>query len=120
MARPKTATKPTPKAAPKARAKAQPEEKARPARQSSAGRTLIIAEKPSVAADLARALGKFKKEKDWFENDDTVISSAIGHLVEIQYPLAEGEKKPGWNFKVLPLLPGHFDLHPIKRTEDRF
>src|SRR5438094_201137 len=116
MARTTTAVKPAPKAAPKARAKASAEEKSRPARPAGAGRTLIIAEKPSVAADLARVLGRFKKEKDWFENDDYVISSAIGHLVEIQYPLAEGEKKPGWNFKVLPLLPDHFDLHPIKRT----
>lgn len=112
MARKKTAPADAPAKAPaKAAAKSL---------GSGAGKTLIIAEKPSVAGDLARALGKFKKEKDWYENEEYIISSAIGHLVEIQYPLAEGEKKPGWNFKVLPLLPESFALVPIKRTEDRF
>lgn len=126
MARKSTAA-PAAKKAPAAKAasakrapRAAAEAPAQAGRAGAGGRTLIIAEKPSVAADLARALGRFKKEKDWFENDDYVISSAIGHLVEIAYPLAEGEKKPGWNFKVLPLLPDRFDLHPIKRTEERF
>ena len=41
------------------------------------GKTLIIAEKPSVAGDLAKALGKFQKHEDHFENDDYVISSAV-------------------------------------------
>jgi DNA topoisomerase-3 len=52
-------------------------------------KTLIIAEKPSVAADLSRALGKFKREGEHFENDEYVISSAVGHLVELamNYPL---------------------------------
>ena len=44
---------------------------------------LIIAEKPSVAADLARVLGKAKKHDDYYENENYVISSAVGHLVEL-------------------------------------
>ena len=56
-------------------------------------RTLIIAEKPSVATDLSRVLGKlpsigkFEKKKDYFENDNALISSAVGHLVELKMPL---------------------------------
>ncbi|MCE7917779.1 MAG: hypothetical protein DYH16_09655, partial [Nitrosomonas sp. PRO5] len=44
---------------------------------------LIIAEKPSVASDIARALGGFVKQKDYFESDEFVVSSAIGHLLEL-------------------------------------
>ena len=53
-------------------------------------KTLVIAEKPSVAQDIVRALtpvaGKFEKHDDHFENDSYVVSSAVGHLVEIQAP----------------------------------
>ena len=55
-----------------------------------AGKTLVIAEKPSVAQDIVRALtssaGKFEKHDEYFENDTYVVSSAVGHLVEIQAP----------------------------------
>lgn len=83
------------------------------------GKTLIIAEKPSVANDLARVLGKFKKEKDWFENDDYVISSAVGHLVEIQAPESAEPKRGKWKIENLPVIPDHFDLLPISKTEAR-
>ena len=43
---------------------------------------LIIAEKPSVAADIARALGGFVRKGDYFESDKYVLSSAVGHLLE--------------------------------------
>ena len=43
------------------------------------GKTLIITEKPSVASDIARALGGFDKHTDYFESDRYVLSSAIGH-----------------------------------------
>ena len=56
---------------------------------------LIIAEKPSVAQDIARALGGFTKEKDYFESDDYVLSSAIGHLLELAVP-EEFEVKRGF------------------------
>jgi DNA topoisomerase-3 len=46
-------------------------------------KTLIIAEKPSVAADIAKALGGFTKHDDYFESDEYVLSSAVGHLLEI-------------------------------------
>ena len=53
-------------------------------------KTLVIAEKPSVAQDIVRALtpsvGKFEKLAEHFENDDYVVTSAVGHLVEIKAP----------------------------------
>ena len=87
-------------------------------------KTLIIAEKPSVATDLSRVLakqlGKFEKKKDYFENDKAIISSAIGHLVELKMPTtAEGKKLP-WGFKHLPHIPEKFELQPIERSESRF
>lgn len=50
-------------------------------------KALIIAEKPSVAADIARALGGFTKHDEYYESDDHVLSSAVGHLVEIAAPM---------------------------------
>src|SRR6266705_6737631 len=82
-------------------------------------KSLIIAEKPSVASDLARALGKFKREKDFFENDQYVISSAVGHLVEM-VPTEGAEVKRGkLNLENLPVLPNHFDLVPIEKNKGR-
>jgi DNA topoisomerase-3 len=83
------------------------------------GKQLIIAEKPSVANDIARVLGKFKKEKDFFENEDYVISSAVGHLVEIKAPESAEPKRGKWKIENLPVVPDHFDLVPIAKTEAR-
>jgi DNA topoisomerase-3 len=82
-------------------------------------KSLIIAEKPSVAADIARALGELKREKDYFENDDYVVTSAVGHLLEIKAPDGVEVKRGKWSFANLPVIPDHFDLNPIPRTEDR-
>ena len=88
-------------------------------------KALIIAEKPSVAADLARALAKapgmtaFRKESDFFENDTHVITSAVGHLLEQEMPMKDG-KKIGWGFTTLPILPEKFELKPIDRSADRW
>ncbi len=80
---------------------------------------LIIAEKPSVAQDIARALGGFHKEKDYFESDDYVLSSAIGHLLELTVPEEYEVKRGKWSFAHLPVIPPHFALAPIEKTEDR-
>jgi DNA topoisomerase-3 len=82
-------------------------------------KSLIIAEKPSVAADIARSLGGLKREKDYFEDDDYVVSSAVGHLLEIKAPDGVEVKRGKWSFANLPVIPDHFDLNPIARTEDR-
>ncbi|MDZ4051295.1 MAG: DNA topoisomerase III [Limnobacter sp.] len=80
---------------------------------------LIIAEKPSVAADIARSLGGFTKHDDYFESDEYVLSSAVGHLVEIKAPDEFEVKRGKWSFANLPVLPTHFDLNPIAKTESR-
>lgn len=82
-------------------------------------KTLVIAEKPSVARDLAKALGKFSTQDDYFENDDMVISSAIGHLVELCLPNEMDKKRGKWSFANLPIVPDHFDLKPIEKTTSR-
>src|SRR5690349_16788746 len=80
---------------------------------------LIIAEKPSVAADIARALGGFAREGDDFESDNYVLSSAVGHLLELVAPEGYEVKKGKWSFKHLPVIPPHFDLAPIEKGEAR-
>lgn len=91
------------------------------------GKTLIIAEKPSVMTDLSKSLtqvlGKFEKHgkaRDaYFENDTTVITSAVGHLVELRMPSGPTGKKLPWKFDVLPAIPKHFDLDPVEQTASR-
>lgn len=79
-------------------------------------KTLVIAEKPSVATDLAKALG-VKKSGDWYEDDRYVISSAVGHLFEIQPPEGFEPAKGKWNF--FPSLPPQFDLKVIDKNAGR-
>jgi DNA topoisomerase-3 len=80
---------------------------------------LIIAEKPSVAQDIARALGGFTKEKDFFESEHYVLSSAVGHLLELTLPEEYEVKRGKWSFAHLPVIPPHFALKPVEKTEDR-
>lgn len=56
------------------------------------GKTLVIAEKPSVAGDIARAIGGLKKVGDHYEGDSYIVASAVGHLLELKEP-AEYEVK---------------------------
>jgi len=83
------------------------------------GKSLIIAEKPSVATDIARALGGFTRHGDYFEREDTVVCSAIGHLLELAVPEGFEVKRGKWSFNNLPVIPPHFDLQPIARSEQR-
>ncbi|MBK9522714.1 MAG: DNA topoisomerase III [Rhodocyclaceae bacterium] len=80
---------------------------------------LIIAEKPSVAADIAKALGGFTKSGDFYESDNYVLSSAIGHLLELAVPEEFDVKRGKWSFTHLPMIPPHFALNPIERTQER-
>lgn len=86
-------------------------------------KTLVIAEKPSVAQDIVRALtpqsGKFDKHDEYFENDAYVVTSAVGHLVEIKAPEDYEVKRGKWSFAHLPVIPPHFDLNPIDKTKGR-
>lgn len=81
-------------------------------------KTLVIAEKPSVAQDLARALG-VKKDGEFFENEHFVISSAVGHLLEIKPPEGFEPARGKWKIENLPSLPTHFDLSPIEKNAGR-
>ena len=86
-------------------------------------KTLVIAEKPSVAQDIVRALtpsvGKFEKHDDHFESDTFVVTSAVGHLVEIQAPEEFDVKRGKWSFAHLPVIPPYFDLKPVEKTKSR-
>ena len=83
-------------------------------------KTLVIAEKPSVAADLARALGGKAARAEFFEVDDYIITSAVGHLVELCLPnKMTGGKGLSWKLDALPIIPEEFELQPIARSADR-
>ncbi len=81
---------------------------------------LVIAEKPSVARDLTRALGKFRKEDGWYENDSYIIDSAIGHLVELPMPEDIDKNFKFWRLESLPIIPDIFKLKPIEKTKSKF
>ncbi|HXF68010.1 MAG TPA: DNA topoisomerase III [Burkholderiales bacterium] len=74
---------------------------------------LIIAEKPSVAADIARALGGFKRHGDYYESERYVLASAVGHLLELAAPEEHDPRAGRWTFKHLPVIPPRFELAPI-------
>ncbi len=92
-------------------------------KNEAVAKTLVIAEKPSVAQDIVRALtpiaGKFEKHDEYFESDSYVVSSAVGHLVEIQAPEQYDVKRGKWSFAHLPVIPPHFDLKPVDKTKTR-
>jgi len=86
-------------------------------------KSLIIAEKPSVAQDIVRALtpsaGKFTKYDEYFESEGYVVTSAVGHLLEIKAPEEFDVKRGKWSFAHLPVIPPHFDLSPIDKSKGR-
>src|SRR5438874_9031786 len=82
-------------------------------------KTLVIAEKPSVAADISKALGKFERHSDYFENEEYVISSAVGHLLELAPPEGFEAARGKWKMENLPSLPEEFALVPIEKNANR-
>ena len=83
-------------------------------------KTLIIAEKPSVAADLVRALpGKFEKSKTHYESERYIVSYAIGHLVSIEFPEEIDPKFKEWKLENLPILPDQFPLKGLESTKSQ-
>ena len=78
------------------------------------------------ATDLARVLGKlpeigkFEKKKDYFENDNMIVASAVGHLVGLKMPTKADGKKLPWSMNHLPHIPSEFELEPIEKSESRF
>ncbi len=82
-------------------------------------KTLIIAEKPSVASDIAKTLGGFVKHDEYFESESYVVSSAVGHLLELVPPEDFEVKRGKWSFAHLPVIPPQFALSPVVKTESR-
>src|SRR6185436_10871680 len=81
-------------------------------------KSLIITEKPSVAGDIAKALGGFKKGKDYYENEKYLISWAVGHLFELAVP-ASMKAQDKWDMNKLPIMPAEFELAPAEKMGSR-
>lgn len=83
------------------------------------GKVLVITEKPSVAADISKALGGFKRQEGFYESDGYVLSWSVGHLLELAVPEGVEPKKGKWSFAHLPVIPPHFDLAPLEKTQSQ-
>ena len=84
-------------------------------------KTLIITEKPSVAADIVKVLpGKFQRTKTHYEGGDYIVSYAIGHLVSIAYPEEVDPVYKKWSLDNLPILPEPFPLTVLPGTKSQF
>ncbi|HBV98462.1 MAG TPA: DNA topoisomerase III [Desulfotomaculum sp.] len=79
-------------------------------------KVLIIAEKPSVARDLAKVLGHFNNREGYLENNDYVVTWAVGHLVTLAEPEDYDAKYKRWLMQNLPVIPERFRLKAIQRT----
>ncbi len=83
-------------------------------------KTLIIAEKPSVARDIVDALpGSFENNDSYYESDDTVVTFAVGHLVELINPEDYDESYKKWRMKDLPIVPEEFKLRPRDKKSEK-
>ncbi len=82
-------------------------------------KTLILTEKPSVARDFASALNVRGGKKGYLEDDDYIITWAVGHLVELLEPEEYDAKWKKWHLNTLPIIPEQFRYKPIERTGDQ-
>ncbi len=83
------------------------------------GKRLIIAEKPSVARDIAQVLSVSRGQSGCFESGQWLVSSALGHLFELTFPPELAACKDKWNLKDLPLLPAKFALSPLSHSRQQ-
>lgn len=81
---------------------------------------LVIAEKPSVARDIARVLHCNKKTNNYIEGNDYVVTWALGHLVTLADPEEYGKEYQTWSMDTLPMLPEHWKLVVIKQTGKQY
>ena len=81
---------------------------------------LVIAEKPSVARDIARVLGCGKKTNIYMEGKDYIVTWALGHLVTLADPEEYGEQYKTWSMDTLPMLPKHWKLVVIRQTSKQY
>ena len=86
---------------------------------SGSGKWLVITEKPSVAADIAKALGGFEKKSEYYESDSYYMTWAVGHLLELLSPEDLDPKYKRWLLQDLPILPEHFEYKPKEGQKER-
>ena len=83
-------------------------------------KSIVLAEKPSVAKELARVLNCNKKTKGYFEGSKYVVTWALGHLVTLAEPHAYNPKFKEWRIEDLPMLPEKMKLKVIGKTSHQF
>ncbi len=81
---------------------------------------LIIAEKPSVAGEIAKIVGATKREKGYLSSGKYLVSWCVGHLVEMAQPVAYDEKLKQWSLDTLPILPDRYITEVSANTADQF
>lgn len=83
-------------------------------------KSIILAEKPSVAREIARVLGVRKQHKSYFEGDKYIVTWALGHLVELKMPEHYDGKYRQWKLEDLPIIPDKMGLKIIRQTSHQF
>jgi DNA topoisomerase III len=83
-------------------------------------KSLVLAEKPSVARELARVLGCNKTHKSYFEGNQYIVTWALGHLIELKMPENYDPKYKVWKLEELPIIPDKMGLKVIKQTSHQF
>lgn len=83
-------------------------------------KSLVLAEKPSVARELAKVLGCNQKSEGFISGNKYIITWALGHLVTLAEPEAYGEQYKSWNLDTLPMLPQKMQLVVMKETSKQF
>ncbi len=85
------------------------------------GKSLYIAEKPSVAQEFAKALKQnMKRREGWLESDESVVTWCVGHLVTMSYPEVYDPKYKKWSLSTLPFLPETFLYEVIPNVKKQF
>ncbi|GAA3400992.1 DNA topoisomerase III [Paenibacillus hodogayensis] len=83
-------------------------------------KSLVLAEKPSVAKEIARVLGANTKQKSWYEGPHYVVTWALGHLVELAEPEDYDPKYKTWKLEDLPIVPAKMNLKVIRETSHQY
>src|SRR3954447_10917257 len=87
---------------------------------SKVKKSVVIAEKPSVARDIARVLNCHKKGNGFLEGDKYIVTWALGHLVTLADPEVYDDKYKTWKIEDLPMMPSDLKLVVIKQTSKQF
>jgi DNA topoisomerase III, bacteria and conjugative plasmid len=83
-------------------------------------KTLVLAEKPSVARDIARVLGCRTVSRNYIEGDHYVVTWALGHLIELKMPEEYDSRYKVWRMEDLPIIPEKMETRPIRKTSGQF